>query len=160
MKTDFYGRSVPKEAHGSINLEQPTSSTQRIMAAVMELFERIANPQLLSRKIYVIANHIVPESDAKPKPVQLDLFTDYQAKAQEEAAEHEQLAREKRRQEAVIAIRKSLGKNAILKGMNLEEGATGKNRNRQIGGHKSYFSAHCLNNSYRITGASSHIFFI
>ncbi len=121
---DWYGRPVPKPAHGSINLGRQTSSTDLIMKAVGELFDRIVDPGLLVRRMYVVANHIVPEDEAAG--VQLDLF--------EAEPDHE---RERSRQEAILEIRRKFGKNAILKGMNFEEGATAKDRNKTIGGHKA-----------------------
>ncbi len=133
VTTDFYGRKVPKHAHGSIHLKSHTASAKRIVEAVMELFDRIVNPELLVRRLNLVANHVVPETDKGDSFCQLDFFTD-QANAETEAAE---LERERRRQEAVLEIRKKYGKNAILKGMNLEEGATARMRNKQIGGHRA-----------------------
>lgn len=135
---DRYGRAVPKSAHGSVNLGGYTSSTRRITEAVMELYERIVDKALLVRRMYVVANHIVdgstmPEAEA---PKQLDLFTDYEALEREKAKRAKEDEREHSVQEAVIAIHKKFGKNALVKGMNLEEGATTMERNGQIGGHK------------------------
>lgn len=139
VTTDFYGRSVPKPAHGSIRLDTPTSSTKRITEAVSELFERIVDKNLLVRRMYVVANDIVSEEQAKKNeadiPIQLDMFTDYEAEAKRQAAENAALEREKRQQHTILEIKRKYGKNAILKGMNLEEGATAKDRNAQIGGH-------------------------
>ena len=110
------------------------------MCATSELFDRIVDKNLLVRRLNIVANHIIPEAEAQKKNadyVQLDLFTDYAAlekKNQQEAAE---LEREKKMQQAMLKIKKKFGKNAILKGMNLEEGATAKDRNSQIGGHKA-----------------------
>ncbi len=136
---DHYGRRIPKHAHGSINLGRQTSSTRIIMDAVTELFDRIVDENLLVRRINVVANHVVDESSVQKKEqfVQLDLFTDYEAQRKQQMQEEEALEREKRMQQAMISIKKKFGKNAILKGMNLEEGATAKDRNRQIGGHKA-----------------------
>ena len=77
------------------------------------------------------------EADIQPdnKAVQLDLFTDYEKQEKEQKAEEEMLARERRRQEAVLQIKKKFGKNAILKGLNYADGATQRERNQQIGGH-------------------------
>ena len=127
---DHYGRRVPKHAHGTANLQRHSASSRGIIQAVMELFDRIVDPRLLIRRINLSANHVVPEDRATAGQVeQMDLFSD---------AEGEQdLQREKRRQLAMLQIRKKYGKNAILKGMNLEEGATAKDRNAQIGGHKA-----------------------
>lgn len=122
--TDWYGRRVPKGAHGSVNLDNPTSSTILITKAVMELFDRIVDPALSVRRIYVVAAHVIDE--AKVGGIQLGLF--------EEPVDTE---RERNRQEAILAIRRKFGKNAILKGMNFEEGATTRERNNQIGGHKA-----------------------
>lgn len=136
---DHYKRPVPKPAHGSINLKMPTSSTRLIMEAVTELFDRIVDPDLTVRRMNVVANHVVREGKAKPKEdfEQLDLFTDYSALEKERDKEREELEREKRVQQAVITIKNKYGKNAILKGMNLCEGATSIDRNKQIGGHKA-----------------------
>lgn len=135
---DHYGRKIPKHAHGTVNLPRQLSSTSRIMEAVTALYDRIVNPDLLVRRINIAACHLVPESQIQPSisEEQLDFFTDSRAAAQrnrEDAA----LEKEKRRQQAVLSIRKKFGKNAILKGMNLEEGATAIDRNNQIGGHKA-----------------------
>ena len=130
---DPYGREIPKHAHGSVNLGRYTASTRRITDAVMELYDRITDPDLLVRRVNLVAARILPESQAPKEEGQLDLFTDWRAVEKEEA----ELKREKRRQQAVLAIRKKYGKNAILKGMNYQEGATTRDRNAQIGGHKA-----------------------
>ena len=137
--TDHYGRKIPKHAQGTATLGRKTSSTRLITDAVMDLFDRIVNPDLLVRRVNLVANRVVLEgSVAQDAPVyQLDLFTDYEAEQRRREAEATGLAREKRRQQAVLEIRKKYGKNAILKGMNFEEGATTRDRNRQIGGHKA-----------------------
>ena len=140
VETDHYGRQIPKQAHGSINLDGHTSSTRKIMCAVSELFDRIVDKNLLVRRMYVVANHVLPEADAPKKndgAVQLDLFTDYAAEEKKQKAENAALERERKIQAATLAIKKKYGKNAILKAMNLEEGATAKDRNAQIGGHKA-----------------------
>ncbi len=138
---DYYGRAAPKPAHGSINLDAPTSSSKAILRAVAALYDRIVDRDLLIRRIYLVSNHVVGESEAArvaaETPVQLDMFTDYEAKAQREAEGKAALDREKRRQHTILAIKKKYGKNAILRGMNLEEGATAKERNAQIGGHRA-----------------------
>ena len=136
---DRYGRKVPKHAHGTANLGRQTSSTKLIIDAVMELYDRIVDRNLLVRRINVTANRLVDESMANKKREyeQLDLFTDYSAREQEEAIENEMFGREKRMQKAILSIKKRYGKNAILKGMNLQEGATTRDRNKQIGGHKA-----------------------
>ena len=135
---DQYGREVPKAAHGSINLKAPTSSTRQITDALMELYDRIVNRDLLVRRMYVVANHVMDEDSVKEDavPQQLDLFTDYEALEKEREAEEAALKREKSLQKAMLEIKQKYGKNAILKGMNLEEGATTVERNQQIGGHR------------------------
>ena len=135
ITTDHYGRQIPKHAHGTANLHRQTSSTRLITDAVMELYDRIIDPQLLVRRINLTTAHVVPEYAATctSLPQQLDLFSDFQAQEAEEAA----LEREKRRQQTVLDIRRRYGKNAILKGMNFQEGATTIDRNNQIGGHKA-----------------------
>ncbi len=139
ITTDHYGRKVPKHAHGTANLEGPTSSARLISEAVMELFDRIVNPDLLVRRINLTTNHVVDEETAakNPAPVQYDLFTDYEALEREQREEKEKLAKERKVQTAILNIKKQFGKNAILKGLNYEEGATAKERNQQIGGHKA-----------------------
>lgn len=140
IETDRYGRQIPKQAHGTINLDGHTSSTRKIMCAVTELYDRIVDKGLLVRRMYVVANHVLPESDAPKKndgAVQLDLFTDYAAEVEKRKVEDAALERERKIQAATLAIKKKYGKNAILKGMNFEEGATAKDHNAQIGGHKA-----------------------
>lgn len=139
VTTDRYGRKVPKHAHGTINLKMQTSSTKIIMDAVMELYDRIVDRNLLIRRINVTACRIVDEDEAGEKEVyeQMDLFTDYEALEKERQAQAEELDREKRMQRAVLEIKKKFGKNAVLKGMNFEEGATTRERNGQVGGHKA-----------------------
>jgi len=139
ITTDHYGRSVPKSAHGTVNLGRQTSSTKLIMNAVTELFERIVDKNLLVRRVNITANHVVDESTVQKKDSieQLDLFTDYAAVQVEKEKEEAELEREKKVQQAMLEIKKKYGKNAILKGMNLEEGATTLERNKQIGGHKA-----------------------
>jgi DNA polymerase V len=139
VTTDHYGRQVPKHAHGTANLGGHTSSTRQIMAATMELFDRIADPNLLARRVTVVANHVTDRASApESRPAeQLDLFTDHAAQDAMRKAEAVALERERRMQEAMLSIKKKYGKNAILKGMNLEEGATTMERNRQIGGHRA-----------------------
>lgn len=139
VTTDHYGRQVPKHAHGTANLSRYSSSTKGITQAVLELYDRIVDPGLLVRRLNLTASHVV-EAGAAPKPAQaeqLDLFTDYEAVKASEAREKAELEREQRIQETVVAIRKKFGKNAMLKGMNLQDGATAQERNRQIGGHKA-----------------------
>ena len=137
---DGYGRQIPKHSHGTINLDGHTSSTKKIMCAVSELFDRITDKSLLIRRLNVTANHVIAESAAPKKNdgyEQLDLFTDYATLQAEQEQEQRELEREKKMQQAMLTIKKKFGKNAILKGMNLEEGATAKDRNAQIGGHKA-----------------------
>ena len=131
---DRYGRKIPKHAHGTINLDHKTASTKIIMEATMKLYERIMNKQLLVRRINITANNVVDEETAKKeKPFeQIDLFTNYQEKVKKTQEEKT----EKELQKAMIDIKKRYGKNAILKGMNLQEGGTTIERNGQIGGHK------------------------
>ena len=122
---DWYGRPTPKPAHGSINLPGATASTALLLKAAMELFQHIVNPDLMVRRIYVVAAHVFPEE--KAIGIQLGLFEEMPV----------DLEKERRQQEAILEIRRRFGKNAILKGMNFEEGATTRERNNQIGGHKA-----------------------
>lgn len=131
---DRYGRKVPKHAHGTVNLDHKTSSTKLIMEAVMNLYDRIINDKLLTRRINITANKVIRETeiDKNNEYEQIDLFTNYEEinkrKKQEE--------KEKNLQYTMINIKKKYGKNAILKGMNLVEGGTTIERNGQVGGHK------------------------
>lgn len=137
--TDQYGRRVPKPAHGTANIGRWTSSANLIMKAVMDLYEKIVNPKLLVRRVNLSANHVVPEKGIEEKQdfEQLDLFTDYEALQKKREQEELGLKKERAIQEATIELRNKFGKNAILKGTNLQEGATTKDRNRHIGGHKA-----------------------
>lgn len=139
ISTDHYGRHVPKPSHGSINLKSFSSSTKDILDAVLSLYDRLADPSLFIRRISVTANHVTDEKIAcdKNSYEQLDLFTDFNALIEEEKEEERRLSKEKNIQHAVIDIKKKFGKNAILKGTNFVEGATTRERNSQIGGHRS-----------------------
>lgn len=135
VTTDFYGRKVPGHAHGTANLGAPTSSAMRIVRAVTDLFGRIVDSRLLVRRITLAAGRVTGE-DAAARAAsyeQLDLFTDYAAAAKEKAA----LARERSMQQTVLHLKHKYGKNAVLRGMDLQEGATAISRNGQIGGHKA-----------------------
>lgn len=140
ITSDHYGREIPKHAHGTVNLGRLTSSTRIIIDAVMDLYKQIVDESLYVRRIYIAANHVVDEGSANKKEEgfeQLTLFTDYSKEQQKREEEKALLEKEKRIQQAVINIKKKYGKNAILKGMNLEKGAMTIERNRQIGGHKA-----------------------
>ena len=140
VTTDYYGRQVPKHAHGTANLDVPTSSGRLIMQAVRDLYAKIVNPNLLVRRINLTVNHVISEEVAAtlPKPAeQLDLFADYDDQARRVEEKAGDLAKERKVQEALLDIKAKFGKNAILKGLNFEEGATAKERNQQIGGHKA-----------------------
>lgn len=133
VKSDRYGRKVPKAAHGSMNLPSYTSSSSIIRKAADELFLRIVDSSLLVRRIYITAVDVLPEEVASREGVQLDLFT-----SEEEIKESEELLRQERRlQQASLTIKNKFGKNALLKGTAFEEGATSRERNTQIGGHKA-----------------------
>ncbi len=140
---DRYGRQIPKHAHGTWNLKEKTSSSRIICDAMARLYEQIVDPKLLIRRVYVVAAKVTPysiyieERDKGEEYVQYDLFTDMDEVREEYKQQHEQLDREHKLQEAIIGLKKKYGKNAVLKGMNLEEGATTIERNGQIGGHKA-----------------------
>ena len=133
VRTDRYGRAVPESSHGSENIGRFTSSAKLIVNAVMRLFERIADRELTVRRMYVVANHIIREDEAEAAAsgAQLSLFD------VRDIREEELLARERNIQKAILSLHKRFGKNSVLKGMNLLEGSTSKERNRQIGGHKA-----------------------
>ena len=133
--TDPYGRTIPKPAHGTEHLPCPTASSRYIIDAAMALFDRIVDPRLPVRRMNLVVDQVTAEELAprQEQAEQLDLFTDYAARQ----AREETLEREKHLQRALLDIKKKYGKNAILKGMNYEDGATAAERNRQIGGHKA-----------------------
>lgn len=135
VSIDRYGRRVPKSAHGTAHLSRPSSSARQLIAAALELYERQVDERLLVRRLYLTACHVIPEAEAAKEAQwgQLDLFSDQNA-AQ---SEQETLERERRIQETMLTIKKKFGKNAVLKGLDLEEGATARMRNDQIGGHKA-----------------------
>lgn len=139
LTTDPYGRKIPKHAHGSVNLPQFTSSARLITEVVMELFDRIVERDLLVRRINLVAAHILPEREIPETSDgdQMDLFTDMEAQQKKKQEKEAYLDREKSKQQALLQIRKKYGKNAILKGMSFQEGATARERNNQIGGHKA-----------------------
>ena len=136
VTTDHYGRQVPVHAHGSTNLKKHTSSTKQIMEAVTDLFERIADPNLLVRRVNIAANHVISEEQGKKEQYeQMDLFS--YMEPEKSKSEQEELEKEKKIQQAMLQIKEKYGKNALIKGMNLEEGAMTVKRNAQIGGHKA-----------------------
>ena len=139
IKTDFYGRKIPKHAHGTANLKEKTSSSHIITDAMMQLYDRIVDKNLLIRRLNIATCKLIREEDVEIKEYaeQLTLFDDPEALLRSREEKKAALEREKRMQKAVIGIKKRFGKNAILKGMNLQEGATAKDRNSQIGGHKA-----------------------
>lgn len=139
VTTDRYGRKIPKHACGTAHLKSYSSSWNLILPEVMALYDRIVDENLLIRKITITADHLVEEGMIQQREEfrQLDLFTDLKALQQQEEQQKAALEREKRMQKAVLDIKKKFGKNAILKGMSLQEGATAKERNSQIGGHKA-----------------------
>ncbi len=140
LDTDRYGRRVPRHAHGTQNLPHPTASTKQLTEATLALFDRIANPKLHVRRVTLTACRVVPEGTAAAESTdneQLDLFTDYTAQQHAREAEAVTLRRERARNDAIIALRHRYGKNAVLKGMNLQDGATTKQRNALIGGHSA-----------------------
>lgn len=135
VETDRYGRKIPKTAHSSENIGRYTSSTKLICETAMNLFDRIVDKELLVRRMYIVANHIIAENDAEKEReyIQLNLFSD----TGKQEAEENELKKEKDMQKAILKIKSKYGKNSIIKGMNLKEGATALERNRQIGGHKA-----------------------
>lgn len=139
ITTDFYGRAVPRHAHGTRRLPEPTASSRKILQAFTELFQQVVHPALLVRRLNLTACHVITEADAARQPSfeQMSLFADETARQAREEKERAELLRERNRQQAVLSIKKKYGKNAILKGMNLQNGATAPERNGQIGGHKA-----------------------
>ncbi len=139
ISTDRYGRKIPKHAHGTANLDRKTCSVRMITEAMTALFDRIADKNLLVRRIYVTAARVEKESDntKEQQYEQLNLFSFMDENKEELEQKRKELEREKRMQKAVLEVKKKYGSNAIVKGMNLEEGARTIERNSQIGGHKA-----------------------
>jgi DNA polymerase V len=139
ITTDFYGRPVPKHAHGTINIDHKTSSTKIITDKILELYDRIIDFRLFVRRINICANKVVNEDtveDNTPTIQQFDLFTDYESINKKIKEERKKEIKERELQHAMLDIKKKYGKNAILKGMNLEEAATTIQRNEGVGGHR------------------------
>ena len=141
---DYYGRPVPKHAHGTANLKEHSSSSREIIGAVMSLYDNIVNKDLLIRRLNISTNHVVHEdcqaSASKQQPMlpeQLDLFADYDSDSKGRSIKKNEREKERRMQEALLNIKQRFGKNAILRGTSYAEGATAKERNKQIGGHKA-----------------------
>ncbi len=139
IEADYYGRAAPKAVHGSQNLGRPTSSTARIMEAAAGIYDRIVDTGLLVRRFSLALTNLLPREEQRPEPdaLQLDLFTDYEELEKKRKAEEAALEREHRRQKAILAIRDKYGKNAIVTGLNMQEGATAMERNKQVGGHRA-----------------------
>ena len=140
VTTDYYGRKVPKSVHGSQNLGRKTTSAKMISSAICAIYDRVVDPGLTVRRFNLAVTRLVAgdELDKQESEVeQLDFFTDYEAKDKALEAEEEGLRRERQVQEALLEIRERFGKNAVVKGLNLQKGATALERNRQIGGHKA-----------------------
>lgn len=134
---DWYGREVPQVSHGSIRIDVPTSSSRKIADASSELFDKIANHDLLIRRVYITAGHVYSEKDVKEEFEQLELFTDYDMINNKKKAENDRIQKERKIEEASIDIKKRFGKNAIVRGTDFRDGATSLDRNLQIGGHKA-----------------------
>lgn len=137
-ETDRYGRRVPKHANGSARLEKHTASSRQLTSEATVLFDRIVNHKLLCRYISLTVCEVIPEGEIPAAaPVQLDLFADVSARDEAEKQQEEALAREKKLQQAMLGLKKKFGKNSVLMGTNLEDGATARERNSMIGGHKA-----------------------
>ena len=136
---DSYGRQIPRHAHGTANLSCHTASSKELIRAASDLFDRIVNPILLIRRLSITANHTVPERSVSTPILyeQMNLFTDYAALEKRRKKKQAELERDKKLQQAILPIKKKYGRNAILRGMSLEESATARERNKQIGGHKA-----------------------
>ena len=138
--TDSYGRMKPKHAHGTTNLAHHTCASSDLIGAALALFDRIANPDLLVRRLTLVAGRLERddfERAMEARPVQLELFADYDEQVRQVRAQSGERRRERTVQQTVLDIKKRFGKNAVLKGINFADGATARDRNRQIGGHKA-----------------------
>lgn len=152
VKADLYGRPHPVHTHGTGNIDHWTSSTSAIMEVMMALYDRIADPDLLIRRVYVVAANLLPESDIPPEePEQLSLFADYETLEKERNRRDAEENRERKLQKAALDLQSKYGKNVLLKGMNFLEGGTTRERNEQIGGHRAGNGDAA---AYRSTGAT------
>ncbi|MDY2593934.1 MAG: DNA methylase [Oliverpabstia sp.] len=139
VKVNHYGKKVPEHAHGTTNLKRKTSSTKLIIQAAIELYDRIVDKNLLIRRLNLSANHLVDEKEAQEETTyeQYNLFTDYDRLEKQKKEENAALEKERKLQQAMLDIKSRFGKNAVLKGTNFLEGATARERNEEIGGHKA-----------------------
>lgn len=137
LEINHYGKKIPKSAHGSINMEKFTASTAMFLKYTTELFDKIVDKSLMIRRMYVVANHVMPENVAQDEPLQFSFFDDVEAIEKKQEEQKTALAKEKQLQKTLLSIKDKYGKNAILKGMNFEDGATARERNKQVGGHKA-----------------------
>jgi DNA polymerase V len=139
VTTDPYGRKIPKHAHGTANLKEKTSSSRLLSEAVLSLYDSIVDRELLIRRINMSVNKVIHEGMfvKQEESQQLDFFTDFDEQQQLKEEQEKILEEEKQLQHAMLDIKKKFGKNALLKGTSLQEGATAQQRNRQIGGHKA-----------------------
>ena len=139
IKKDWYGRNIPVHSHGTINIEHPTSSSRILIQKVAELYDRIVNPNLLIRRLTLSINHLIKEDRVNRHKYaeQLDLFAEYEEIKRKQEEEKKKLSKERKQQETLLHLRKKFGKNVVLRGLNYAEGATQKERNQQIGGHKA-----------------------
>ena len=136
VTTDWYGRKVPRFAHGTAMLE-PTSSSRTIAETIVGIYDDTVDHKLLVRRLTVVVGNLIDRNSVlQNKEIQLDLFADHEAEERKKAAQKAKLERENRMQKAAISIQKRFGKNAILRGTDFEEGATLRDRNSQVGGHK------------------------
>jgi len=136
---DFYGRIAPKSTHGIYNFESPTNSNMLIRDAAADIYQRTTNPNFTIRKLSITANNVIYEKDVPNKEIveQMDMFTDYQQKDKQKEQFKQELEKEKKVQQAILQIKNTYGKNAVIKAVDLDESATAKERNEQIGGHKA-----------------------
>ena len=135
--SDRYGRRAPKPAHGTVNIGKYSSSTKEITEKTVELFERIVNKNLSVRKLSLTCNHLISETEVREADEQLSLFDDYEELEKKRVRQLSELEKEKKMQKAMLKIKGKYGKNAVIKGLDLQEGATTLERNSQIGGHKA-----------------------
>ncbi len=136
-KRDHYGRTIPKSAHGFVTFRSRTSSARRIINAAAEIFDRTVTPSLLVRRLYITAADVIPEALNEEAARQPDLFEDHELEEKKREAELRETEKERRLQDATLSIKQRFGKNALLRGMSFEEGATARERNCQIGGHRA-----------------------
>ena len=134
---DMYGRKVPKSIHSSINLDGYTNSFELLKRASTLLFDKLCDSNLLVRRLFIVATHTIDESDYVKKEKRLTLFDDPDEVKNNETKEKKREEKERSVEKTILNLKKKFGKNAVIKGLDLDKDGTTINRNKEIGGHKA-----------------------